>query len=207
MTTATARTPATLAAVPRSVATRRVNRTALVLLGLVVTAAGVLTVLVGAGVFGTGLADGPVLVPAVSRFAADTGWFWPAVAAAGLVIALLALRWLIVQLRSDHIGEIDVESDRSHGETVLSPAAVTAALDAEISSYHGVDSATSSLREVQGRTLLLVRVRLDGRTGAAEAAHAIESRAVAHARQALDDADLPARVEITLTPRRVRSAR
>jgi hypothetical protein len=208
MTTSTPpRAPATLAALPRSVATRRVNRTSLTLLGLILAATGVLTLLVGLAVFGRPLADGPVLVPQASRFAADAGWFWPVVAAAGVVLALLALRWLIIQLRSNRTRDIDIESERSRGETVLSPAAVTAAVDTEISSYHGVDSAASSLRDHQGRMLLLVKVRLDGRGGVAEVRDAIESRAVANARQALDKPDLAARVEITVSPRRVRRTR
>ncbi|MDT7581018.1 MAG: hypothetical protein QOK35_2282 [Pseudonocardiales bacterium] len=208
MTTSTSpRVPATIPALPRSQATRRVNRIVLALLGLVLTAVGVLTVLAGLGVLGSAIADGPVLVDGASRFAADTPWFWPAVGVGGVVLAALALRWLLIQLRSNHIGDIDVESDRSRGETVLSPGAVTAALDAEIESYLGVDSAHSVLRDHHGRTLLLVKVGLNGRVGVAEIRDAVETRAVAHARQALDEPDLPARIELTVSPRRVRRPR
>ena len=206
MTTSTSPRP-TMAALPRSVATRRVNRIALALVGLVLAVAGVLAVLAGLGVLGRTVADGPVLPPEASRLAAGTAWFWPAVAAGGVVLAGVALRWLLVQLRSSHIGDIDVESDRRRGETVLSAAAVTDAVDAEIESYLGVDSARSVLREHDGGTLLLVTVRLDGRVGVDEIRDAVETRAVAHARQALDEPDLPARVELTISPRRVRRPR
>jgi hypothetical protein len=200
-------TTTTLRAYPRSFAVRRINRGALTAVGLLLVAVGVLTVLLGAGVLLPDRVDSPVLAPEVSGFAADTGWFWPVAAAAGVVLALLALRWLLLQLRSNHLGDIAVEDDRSRGETVLAPSAVTGAVDAEIGSFHGVEAAVSSLREHHGRTLLLIRVRLDGRAGVAQVREAIEDRAVAHARQALDAPDLEARIEITVAPRRVRHTR
>jgi hypothetical protein len=197
-------TPATLRPLPRSLATRRTNRIGLTLLGLILTAIGVLTLLTGFGVLGRDRADSPVLIPEAARFAADTAWFWPVVAAAGVLLALLALRWLAIQLRSNHLGDIAVEDDRRRGETILSPSALTSALDTEIESYHGVANATSSLRDHRGRTLLLIKVRLDGRVDLAQLRDRFETEAVANARQALDDPDLPARIEIALTPRRVR---
>ena len=54
------------------------------------------------------------------------------------------------------------------------PSAVTAALDAEIESYLGVDRAHSVLRDHHGRMLLLVKVGLDGRVGVAEIRAAVE---------------------------------
>lgn len=200
-------TPTTLRSFPRSFTVRRVNRGVLLLVGLLLVAVGVLTLLLGLGVLLPGRADGPVLTPDMSRFAADTGWFWPAAAGAGVVLALLALRWLALQLRSNHLGDIAVEDDRRRGETVLRPSAVTGALDAEIGTYHGVETVDFGLREHRGRTLLLIRVGLDGRVGVAQVREAVEDRAVAHARQALDDPDLEARVEITVAPRRVRHVR
>jgi hypothetical protein len=85
------------------------------------------TLLVGLAVFGRPLADGPVLVPQASRFAADAGWFWPVVEAAGVVLALLALRWPVIQLRSNRTRDIDIESERSRGCCCWSRSASMAA--------------------------------------------------------------------------------
>ena len=69
---------------------------------------------------------------------------------------------------------------------VGSPSVVTATVDAEVSSYDGVDGAASSLRDNQGRMLLLAKVRLDGRVDVAEVRDAIEIRVIPITRHALD---------------------
>ncbi len=67
------------------------------------------------------------------RYATGHSWFWPALATIAVLVALLALRWLAVQTRSDTIGHIGLESDPRHGVTRLSAGAATGALEDDLS--------------------------------------------------------------------------
>ncbi len=66
-----------------------VNRTGLVVLGLILFAAGAAASARGLGVFGANAARAPLLPSPVSTFAGSTSWFWPAVAAGGVVVGVI----------------------------------------------------------------------------------------------------------------------
>lgn len=172
-----------------------VNRTVLVLLGLLLVAPGALGLVAAAGGRGPDLGSAPVLPDALREVAADTWWFWPAVGAACLVVAALALRWLLAQLRTDHVGEMDLTDDPREGVTVLDGAAVATALTAEVAELPGVSGASARLRDRRG-ALVDLRVDLDARADVALVRERIESEVVPHLRQALDQPDLPVTVEL-----------
>jgi hypothetical protein len=77
--------------------------------------------------------DEPVLADRVRNVAAE-GWFWPAVAAGCLVVALLALRWLLAQVRSDATRTLRLETDPSRGQTSLPARVVAAAVTDDLAS-------------------------------------------------------------------------
>lgn len=119
------------------------NRTVLTLLALLIGAAGIFGLLRGAEVFGDALpADEPLLSGDVRSFVADNaGWFWLAVAIVALVVALLAWRWLRVQLMpTPSLDELPV-GDRREGVTTLSADAVSDAVRRELESHPDVSSA------------------------------------------------------------------
>lgn len=181
----------------------RTNRAVLTLLGLLLLAGGVLGALLGFGVFGDARQSGPVLDPEVDDFVSrNEGWFWPVVAAVAVVLGLLALRWLLNQLRTERVSELELERDRSAGSTVLKTSAVTDALSDEVEGYRGVDSARATVRGQRGRPELVLAVGLEERADLGEVRRRIESQAIGHAREALDAEDLPVKLRLRLAAAR-----
>jgi hypothetical protein len=72
-------------------------RYGITLTGLALTACGGAALCLGFGLVRPESPDRPVLEPAVSAFAAGNAWFWPAVAGAGVSLALIGLLWLAAQ--------------------------------------------------------------------------------------------------------------
>jgi hypothetical protein len=178
-----------------------VNRTVLAVLGLVLLAAGALGLALSFGAFGDNAQ--PLLPQGMRDYARDQSWFWWAVAAACLVIALLGLRWLLAQLATDRVGRLDLTTDDRDGLTTVHGSALTDAVQAEVEELRGVVGASAQLRDRRGRRLSLT-VDLAEYADIAEVRHSLEDRVVAHARQAVDDPALP--VDVELRPGTTRSA-
>ena len=121
----------------------RTNRVALTLFGLLVLLAGVAGMTASAGAFGTGFSRRALFANRVSSYIGHHGtWIWGAAAGICLLIALAALRWILVLLIStDRAGDIPIPVSTQEGTTIVQPAALTGALTREIGTYHGVDSA------------------------------------------------------------------
>ena len=175
------------------------NRVALALWGLLLLAAGGLGLALGSGVFGQAP---PVLPEAVRDSAAEQPWFWWAVAAACLLLALLGLRWLLAQLHTDRVGRLDLTADERDGRTVVHSGALTDAVEDEATALRGVSGASAQLRDDRGRRLALA-VDLTDHADIAGVRDALEQQVVGHARQAVDDPGLP--VDIELRPSRRRA--
>ncbi|HEX5494738.1 MAG TPA: hypothetical protein VFX70_09220 [Mycobacteriales bacterium] len=197
---------ATLPRTVRSPRTRRVNRLVLGLVGLLLLLGGGAGLAAGFGVLGGAVPHRPVLT-GTARYADAHAWVWAAVGVAGLVVATLGAAWLVVQSRSNRIRELDVPDGPEHphgaeqGRTVLAGDAVTDAVRAEVESYPGVRDASAQLVTERGTPTLLVSAALDGRSGPGQVRTRIQTGAVSHARRALDDPGLPARLELRLASR------
>ncbi len=194
----TPRGPATLAAETRAPGTVRVNRTFFTVLGLLLAAAGAAGLATALGLFGRRLSDQPVLGPTVEDFVAANRWFWPVLAIAAGLLALLCLWWLLLQTRSNRISELRLVTDPQRGHTDLTTRALTHALIDEIEGYHGVTRATAHLSGTSAAPKLSLTVALDGRVGPAEIHRRIAAEAIPHARQALSTDHLPTRLELQL---------
>ena len=85
--------------------TARGNRIGLVVVGLVLLAAGAYALARGVAVRPEllGSAHAPLTDQHVRRYPTSQSWFWPVVAGVTVMIALLALRWLAVQARTDAV--------------------------------------------------------------------------------------------------------
>ena len=188
----------TLAPTSRAPGTRRANRGILALLGLVLLAAGGAGIAAGVGVFGNSFTRTKVIDQDYRDWVASHDWFWLALAAGSILVALLALRWLLAQASTTRLSHLDIESDRSAGRTVLSGSAVTDAVASEIKGYRGISGASAHLLGTRGTPTLLIHATLDGRGDPAELQRRIRTDAIAHARQALDQPDLPVRLEVRL---------
>lgn len=191
-------TAATLPAVARSPRTRRTNRGVLALLGLLLLAAGAAGIAAGAGAFGDDIRHRKAIPRYTRQWVYSHGWFWLAVAAGSILIALLALRWLLTQTSTNRVARFDLEPDHRTGRTVLAARAVTDAVAEEIESYRGVTGASAQLIGSAATTTLLLRVTLDDRTDPTSVRDRVETEAVRHARQALDKTTMPVRLELGL---------
>src|SRR4051812_48765032 len=152
------------------------NRIVLAIVGLVLVAAGGLGIAAGAGAFDA--AHAPLLPRGVRDFASTTTWFWWVVAAGALIIALLALRWLLDQLRTDRAARLDLTTDDRDGLTVLHSGALTDAVADEAKSLRGVTGASAQLRERRGKRLLLA-VHLGEYADIADVRGGLENQVVA----------------------------
>ena len=187
----------TLKDLPHSAAANAANRSRLLLLGLVLLIGGLAGLAVSYGFLGKSLRHKPVFGTRVHDLAAHD-WFWIIVAVAAVIVALLALEWLLRQFGSDRVGDVQVESDRTHGRTVLSSSAVTSAVADEVSGYRGVDRASAHLRGSGRAPTLVLRATLDDAADIGAVRDQVVAGAVTHARRVLDDPELPARVEFRL---------
>ncbi|XVQ10146.1 alkaline shock response membrane anchor protein AmaP [Spirillospora sp. CA-255316] len=176
----------------------RLNHVCLALLGLVLLAAGVLGLARGLGAFGRDAAADPLITDAMRRYAAGQGWFWPVVAGAGAMLAVLGLAWLLAQARSERLPGLALEPDPSKGATRVSERAVTAALEEEIGEYPGVRGVRAHLLGSSARPRLTLNVAYGGQADLDALRRRIREEAVPRLRVALERDSLPAVVKLRL---------
>lgn len=177
----------------------RVNRTGLILLGIVLTAAGGGGLARGLGAFADARASAPVLEEA-RRFADDHGWFWPAVAAAAVVVALLGLAWLLMHFRSGRLRGLALEPDADAGTTRVEAKAITGALEAEIGEYPGVHKVGARLIGSSKRSELRLDIAYGRDADPAELRRRIQDEAVPRLCAALERGSIPTVVRLRPLP-------
>jgi len=170
------------------------NRTVFLLLGLILLAAGGLGLARGAEAFGTARATRPVLTKTVQEYPDQHPWFWWAVAGACLLIALLALRWLLSQLHSDRTTRIDRTTDAQDGYTLVHAGALSDAAEDDARSIGGVTDASAHVSENPSR--LVLRVDLADHADIAAVRSKLEHVTVTNIRAALDDGAFPVDIEL-----------
>jgi hypothetical protein len=182
----------------------RTNRVVLALLGVLLFAGGTLGVLAGTEALGRDLDRRRLLDNPVARFIGDNSvWFWPTVALAAALLALLALRWLIAVLSpAPRAGDIAIRGDRSAGRTSLRSGALGDALTTELQTYRGVHAAHVRVSGTPTAPGLDIAVRTTEDADLARLRQRIETEALTHARQAIDTPQLPIRLDLTTTDHR-----
>ena len=172
-----------------------VNRTALIILGLLLAAAGVLGLVLSTGGFGQRRETSAVVPRDLRTLAADSWWFWPALAVLALVVAVLGGRWLLAQAHVDRLGRMDFTDNPREGTTTLDASAITGALAAEVEEIHGVTGASAHLRARRGPRVDLT-VDLTRRADVAQVRNELETEVVPRLRQALDTPELPVSIQL-----------
>lgn len=184
----------------------RLNRVVLTLLGVLLLALGVLGLLPALNLLGD-RSDDLVLARDTQDFVtSNAGWLWPLIALLLVLLALVALRWLVQQLRTDRVGDLDLTRDRSSGETHLGAAAVTDALSTAVEQTPGVDSAAARVIRLHGRRVLLLKVRLADRADAGQVRRALADGPLTELRTVLGGQSWPD-VRVELEPSSKGSAR
>jgi hypothetical protein len=198
--------------------TARGNRIGLAVVGVLLLAAGGYVLARSLGAFGTEQADAPVYAErSASWIHAQQPWIWITLAAIGVIVALLALRWLLVQLRTDRLGRIamdtdlaldpDDDGDLGAGRTTLPTSALTTAIGQEIDGYPGVRAVTVHVAGRPDRPELRLEVTIDSGADPARIRTRIVDEAIAHAKAALDTEFLPTQLLLAVNrpPRNVRT--
>jgi hypothetical protein len=176
------------------------NRTVLVLIGLVLLAAGVGGLLLSVDLIAGGTGRWPVVPDPVTGFAAGTWWLPWAVAAAAVVAALLGLWWLLAQFRVDWPTQLDLTGDRPDGTTTLAAGALTDAVEDDAASIRGVTGASASLRSQPIQRLDLT-VDLAAAADVSEIRRRLEQQTAARTRKVIDQPNLPIWIELRPTRR------
>jgi hypothetical protein len=182
----------------------RTNRTILLLLAVLLIAAGLGAGAASTGAFGTATRHSPLTAnPAGDFIGAQGDWLWPVTALAAAIVALLALRWLLALLFStDRSGDLLIHPDGSAGRTTLATGALTEAVVEEIESYRGVNSARARLLGEPEDPELVITATLEETADLVALRQRIETRALTHARTAIGDPTLPAQLDLTVTTKR-----
>ncbi|MFJ8866457.1 alkaline shock response membrane anchor protein AmaP [Streptomyces sp. NPDC102473] len=179
---------------------KTVNR---VLLGL----AGLVLVVVGGAVLATGLGlsvpswwpwDGTddVLLSKADRTRwRDEGWWWPTVIAVLAVLVVLALWWLLAQLRRGRLAEVLVDSGDGEG-ALLRGRALEGVLGAEAGALDGVSEAKVALTGRRTAPKAGVRLLMEPHASPGRVLRGVSEGALTHARTSAGLDELPAEVRL-----------
>lgn len=172
------------------------NRIALIVVGVLLTAAGGTALArasgLGSGVLGAG--HDRVLDAATRRFAAGHWWFWPALAAFATLIALLALAWLAAQIRPRTARHLQLEYG-GHGATWLRARAAARTIEDDLTSGPHIEHCRARFTGDPARPELAIVITLRAGGDAAEARDCIR-HAVTRFRDALETDRLTATARI-----------
>jgi len=172
-----------------------INRVVLTVLGLLLLAAGGLGLALSVGAFGAWRATYPVLPQEVSTFPDGRTWFWWTVAGVLLLIAVLALLWLLTQFKTDRTTRLDRTTSARDGYTTLHASALTNAVEDEALGIPGVTSVSANVHEHRGQHAFL-RVELADSADIGEVRTRLENEVVAHLREGVGDPRFPVTIEL-----------
>ena len=174
------------------------DRSLLVVLGLIVLAAGVLVALVGYNVFGTALSGRPLLDPLV----VDALRAQPLIArivaiAVGLLLLVLGLTWTARSLRPER--KPDLVLDRGpETAIVVSSSAAADALAAQAAALPGVGRARARMVGSEDAPALRVSLWLSDDADVRDVLERLDRQVLSSARSSLGLAALPVAVRLEL---------
>jgi hypothetical protein len=182
----------------------RTNRAMVLLLAILMIAAGGAAGAASLGAFGSFTQRSTLLDNPTGHFTGTHGdWLWPAAAAGAAILVLLAFRWLITLLFStDRSGDLLMSPRGQSERTMLAAPALTEAVLEEIESYRGVSSARARLVGDPADPRLVVTAALEENADFSTLRRRIETEALTHARLAVENTALPARLDLTITGKR-----
>lgn len=176
------------------------NRTLLLLLGVLSTAAGAGILTAATGLLGDAVpADQPVLTEPTLAYLSEQGWVPYAAAALGVVVALLALRWLLAQLpRRTGNGRVALGGNAGRGVTRLEAGTVSDAVEADVEGYAGVRSAHATLTGGRLEPTLTLSLVVDPSTDVRALQDRVRDHAATRLARALDADTVRRRLLVTM---------
>ena len=161
-----------------------VNRTVLIVLGLLLLAAGGYALLRSYGAFGSDQADEPLLLDDVRDWVQrNDDWFWPIAGVVAALVAFAALRWLWAQ-RPSPMPNDDLVYHGDDGSTVVRSSALGDAVEDELEQEPLVEDVRVGIVQDSEATLLLTRLTVRDGTPVSAVADDIVRPAVQHCREA-----------------------
>ncbi|MEU3986465.1 alkaline shock response membrane anchor protein AmaP [Streptomyces sp. NPDC026672] len=179
---------------------RTVNRVLLALVGLVLLALGGSVLAVGLGLRPPSwwIHDGrhDVLLSAADRTRwRDAGWWWPAVLGGLAVLVLLALWWLIADLRRRRLTEVLVDTGDGEG-ALLRARALEGVLAEDAARLDGVAYAQATLTGRRSTPEARVRLDLDPEVDPGQALATLTTESLTRARTSAGLTRLPTEVHL-----------
>lgn len=179
---------------------RIVNRVVLGVAGLVLLVAGGAVLAVGLGLNPPSwwIHDGPhdVLLDDAERTRWEHhGWWWPTVLAVLAVLVLLALWWLVANLRRHRLTEVLVDTGDGEG-ALLRGRALEGVLADDATELDGVSHAHVRLTGRRNAPETRVRLLLEPHVDPGTALSHLTTQALTHARNSAGLASLPAEVRM-----------
>ncbi|MFF5110129.1 hypothetical protein [Streptosporangium sp. NPDC000509] len=189
--------------------TARGNRLGLLIVGLALMVLSALTIARGAGAFPRTVApaDSPLVDSLVRQpFATYDPWMWWLIAAAGIVLALFGLRWLLVQGRRGKLGGMRLDGGPG-GVTEVDTGSVTDAAAAEAGTHPAIINATAAMVGTSEHPAVRMRMTVAEDAPMSAVREQLGGVVIPHMRQALETEHIPtvARVSLENAPRRSRT--
>lgn len=178
----------------------RLHRLLLLLLAVLLLAAGVSVLLTGLGTFGSRLSHRALFDNAISRYVGDHGiWLWPVLAVTGLLLAYLALRWFLTLFHLAGVPRIDLTARGAAGRTEVDSASVTAAVTTQVQQYRDVTNATAQVQGDARDPHLAMTVTATADADLTQLRQRIEADALADLRRALQRPELTVRLDLKVS--------
>lgn len=174
------------------------ERTLLTLLGLLLLAGGVVALLVGTGVFGTGRAPRPVLDPIAVDFLHR--YLLSARIAAivlGMLLLVLGLWWALRSLRPERKPDL-VLDDTAGGELTVTSSALADAIKADAMTVQGVERARARLVGNEDDPALRLTLWLQQGADLRAVWDGLDQQVLSRARHALGLSRLPTAIRLEL---------
>lgn len=183
--------------------TNRLNRMLLAIVGVLFLLLGAGGILLSTGVFGNSYAMETVVDSRTEDFFdRHDGWLWWTIGGIVLLLALLALYWLIVQLRVERLNRVPLEHSEQGSITLLAGGLANAVAN-EARTVAGVSDARARLTSQADHPELRLDVWLRADADLTTAHDELAEVVLPHARETLETSELHTwlRIEIDTTAR------